>query len=144
MTFMVDIHTRSDYLGHSRDHAVVHPTPALEDRIRTFHRALNELNADVLHQFDDSPDFHFVSPNTRIEVVRLVVARDGDFWWEGYLKHTDTAWQTGVIPLARLDDPADAVCDLRTSRAEDLDLAFEAGDPGEEGYGGPRADREAP
>jgi hypothetical protein len=113
MKVIVDINTLNDFVGDSRDHAVVVIDDRLRERIRAFHRALANLSAHYISEFENSPDFNFVSPDTRYELVQLEVAYDGDFRWRGYLKDTDTLWQTGWIPLALLDQPDDSEHDLR-------------------------------
>jgi hypothetical protein len=115
---IVDIETHHDFIGAEQDHAVVEVTPELRDRIRAFHQTLNDLGAHYLAEFNAHPEFHFVRQETRIELVRLVVVQDGDFWWEGLLKNTAVPWQTGRITFALLDEPEEAVHDLRQYRAE--------------------------
>jgi hypothetical protein len=119
MKVIVDITTHNDFVGDFRDHAVVDLTDCLRERIRTFHRVLNDLQADFLHAFDYSPEFRFVSPLTRVEVVQLVVARDGDCWWTGCLKNASINWETGRIPFALLNEPDGSVHDLRENKDED-------------------------
>jgi hypothetical protein len=121
MKVIVDIATFNDFIGDSKDHAVVDITDRLRERIRTFHRVLNELQADFLQEFDYSPEFHFVSRQTRVDVVQLVVARDGDCWWTGCLKNTSIRWETGRIPFALLSEPDGSEHDLRENQDEDED-----------------------
>lgn len=118
MKVKVNVFTRSEFLGNSNDYAEVEITDSLGERIRTFCRTLNELGADFLHEFDYGPDFHFVDEDTWIDVVQLVVAKNGDFWWEGYIKHTDVRWETGSIPFALLDEPEGGEQDLREYKEE--------------------------
>lgn len=39
--------------------------------------------------------------DARIDCPQLFV-NDTDFWWEGYFKHTNTKWDTSMIPLTFL------------------------------------------
>jgi hypothetical protein len=126
MKVIVDIETHNDFLGDSRDHAVVEITDRLRERVKAFKKAINELGATDLSDFDYSPDFHFVSPDTRIEIVRLVVGNDGDFHWEGVIKNTAISWQTGRIPFALLEAPDDTEHDLRQYKDEAEELVHRA------------------
>lgn len=71
MKVIVDINTLNDFVGDSRDHAVVVIDDRLRERIRAFRRALADLAAHYISVFDYSPDFDFVSPDTRYELVQL-------------------------------------------------------------------------
>jgi hypothetical protein len=113
MKVIVDVETHNDFVGDPRDHAVVDIDDRLRQRVKAFKKALAELGATYLSEFDYSPDFNFVSPDTRLELVELKVAADGDFWWKGVLKNTSVHWQTGRIPFALLDEPDDSEHDLR-------------------------------
>lgn len=38
---------------------------------------------------------------------------DRGVFWSGYVKHSDVRWETGYVPLDRLEDPATTDLDLR-------------------------------
>jgi hypothetical protein len=121
MKVFVDIETHDDFVGDSRDHAVVDIDDRLRERVKAFKKALAELGATYISEFDYSLEFNFVNPVTRVEIVQLYVAADGDFWWQGVLKNTSVHWQTGRIPFALLEEPEDAEHDLREHKEDEED-----------------------
>lgn len=127
MRVLVDIKTFCDSLAHPGDHAVIDLTDHHRERVRTFRRVLNEVGADFLEVFDYTPEFHFVDPESRADAVQLTVSEDGEFWWTGYLKHTDIAWETQRIPSGLLDRPDDGVHDFRENK-EDIEPPEEDGE----------------
>lgn len=56
----------------------------------------------------------------RSELVMLYI--DGtDFWWEGVFKHTDVRWETRMIPLSLLPQPAK----IQSGSLPDLEMTAE-------------------
>lgn len=65
-----------------------------------------ELDMDTADDtsYRNFQEAEFVLMDQRSDVVELHV--DGtDFWWEGLFKHTDTHWETRMIPLSFLPQP---------------------------------------
>lgn len=114
----VNVYTRSEFSGDANDYAEVEITDRLIETVLDYSQAMTELGADFLHKFDYSPDFHFVDKDTRVDVVQLVVSKDGEFWWEGYIKNTDIRWETGRIPPAIQEESDGDECDLREYKKE--------------------------
>jgi hypothetical protein len=120
-TVIVDIDTFNDFVGDDCDRAIVALTDPLRERVRALHGAVSSVAANYIEEFNASPTFLFLNRETRIDLINLVVAADGDFWWQGHLKNTGIRWQTGRIPAALLTAADAGIVDLREHKADPLD-----------------------
>ena len=111
------------YIGSEFDHgpevAVVEITSTLDARIRQLAAAAKVLGVYKISEFDASPAFFlrnydaegddgsiaYRTPEDedeenacRAECVTLNVTND-DYYWSGYVKHTNVRWETDTVPL---------------------------------------------
>lgn len=115
---ILEVHINSEF-DHGPEVAVVEITPVLDARIRQLTTAAKGLGVYKITEFNWSPDFFlrdyaaeddggpiaFREPEDedesyacRVECVTLNVTPD-DYYWSGYVKHTNIRWETESIPL---------------------------------------------
>lgn len=123
---ILEVHIGSEF-GRGPEVAVVEITPALDARIRQLAAAARALGVYKIAEFDSSPDIFLRDYEAeeddgtiayrepadeeeekacRVECVTLNVT-PGDYFWSGYVKHTDIRWETDTIPLEAIEkEPA--------------------------------------
>lgn len=115
---IIEIHIASEF-GDGPEVAVVEITATLEARIRQLAAAAKVLGVYKVAVFDGSPDFFlrdyeaegndgpiaYREPDDeeeenacRVECLTLNVT-PSDYYWSGYVKHTNIHWETDLLPL---------------------------------------------
>jgi hypothetical protein len=123
----LEVHIGSEF-DHGPEVAVVEITPTLDTRIRQLASAAKALGVYKVAEFDCSPDFFLRDYESeeddgpiayrlpddedegnicRVECVTLNVTSD-DYYWSGFVKHTNVRWETDTVPLgpAEPNEPA--------------------------------------
>jgi hypothetical protein len=116
---ILEVHIASEF-DHGPEVAVVEMTSTLDARIRQLAAAAKVLGVYKVSEFNGSPDFFLRDydaeendgpiayripededeENTcRVECVTLNVTAD-DYYWSGYVKHTNIRWETDTISLS--------------------------------------------
>jgi hypothetical protein len=119
---ILEVHIGSEF-DHGPEVAVVEITTTLDARIRQLAAAAKVLGVYKVSEFNSSPDFFlrdydavendgpiaYRTPedeeegNTcRAECVTLNVTAD-DYYWSGYVKHTNIRWETDTVPLGLVE-----------------------------------------
>ena len=93
MKFELEVYMEDEYICFDEEDAkiTVEVSNALEIRIRQMQLAVSSVDAYYMTEFDYTPDFgvlHIDGDPVRSDVEMLHVSQD-EFWWTGYLKHTN-------------------------------------------------------
>lgn len=78
----------------------------------------------------------------RVECVRFNIESDGEFWWSGYIRHSDPAieWESSRMPISVLAEPGDY--DERDEPSGDNEYNLHGSSPQEPCDGCPEPDGE--
>ncbi len=119
---ILEVHIGSEF-DHGPEVAVVEITSTIDARIRQLAAAAKVLGAYKVSEFNGSPDFFlrdydveeddgpiaYRTPEDedegnacRVECVTLNVTAD-DYYWSGYIKHTNIRWETDTVPLGLVE-----------------------------------------
>lgn len=119
---ILEVHIGSEF-DHGPEVAVVEITSALETRIRQLAAVAKVLGVYKVAEFDSSPDFFLRDYDAeegdgpiayripededeenacRVECVTLNVTAN-DYYWSGYVKHTNVRWETDTVPLGPVE-----------------------------------------
>jgi hypothetical protein len=122
---ILEVHIFSKF-EHGPEVAVVEITPALNARVRQLATAVRALGVYKIVEFDSSPDL-FLRDYTAEEQEGAIAYREPadeeegdacrvecmtlnvtpvDYFWSGYVKHTNARWETDTIPLEDIDSEA--------------------------------------
>jgi len=119
---ILEVHIGSEF-DHGPEVAVVEITSTLDARIRQLAAAAKVLGVYKVSEFNCFPDFFlrdydaeeedgpiaYRTPEyedeenaCRVECVTLNVTAD-DYYWSGYVKHTNVRWETDTVPLGLVE-----------------------------------------
>ncbi len=119
---ILEVHIGSEF-DHGPEVAVVEITSTLEARIRQLAAAAKVLGVYKVSEFNGSLDFFlrdydaeeedgpiaYRTPEDedeenacRVECVTLNVTAN-DYYWSGYVKHTNVRWETETVPLGPVE-----------------------------------------
>lgn len=108
-TKVVEAHIHND--GEGFDHARIEVDRTGAERILHLADVLKREKVAYIHEYDYSPvmlqtewgteDEALKEVDVRTDCEQLVVSNDS-FWWEGYVKHCDCAWDTDRITFDEL------------------------------------------
>jgi len=103
---VVDVNMCSDY-ENAFDQALIVITESLAKRIMVLSAAVMSLKAGYIIDYDYTPELlknGREEVGARVEGVKLLVD-DHNFWWKGYLKHSDpeVSWYTDSISVEILE-----------------------------------------
>lgn len=93
--------------------------PEIVDRIRSLSESVKKLDIWAAVLFDNRVEplkceYLDVGDPTDVRVDVVCMNVTGDYvYWSGNIKHGDCGWDTGSIPVARLQEALDTGLDLR-------------------------------
>lgn len=110
--FEVEVCSSSEYTE-VPSYATIKVDTRLKKRILELAEAVKKLDASCIMDYDTTPEWYVQDDNDKLtpwtcngelgrtELERLVVYRD-DFYWEAVVKHTETRFETNLIPIKNL------------------------------------------
>ena len=102
--FVREVFCHDEYADTRPDKAHITVSPELAKRILTLAQAVKKLNVYKVVEFDYTPKWKeqgVKDPDWHVDCVTLNVTND-DFFWDGYIKHTNIAIESANITLAEL------------------------------------------
>ena len=106
----VDVRTIGDF-DETPSKAVIIIDGALRDRIKQLQRAVKDLKAAYIEDYDYTPTFMVRDENDELvewegdmnhaDCERLVVT-DKEYWWQALVKHTDISIETEAQKVSDL------------------------------------------